>query len=138
MNNLKLKSIVALFFAMIVSFALVSCGDDDDKSNSPIVGTWTGTTTYSDGDVESFTFVFKSNGSFTGKAWNGDVDDFDPSDFGVAKGKYDYDEDLKILTLKGVDEDGDEYTEYMSCTISGNKMVWVSADFDEPVILTKK
>ena len=116
----------------MLSVGFASCSDDDDDSEkSEIVGTWAGSTTYNDGSSESFIWIFKADGNFSAKFW-----DDDPSDFGHVSGTYNYDAELSILTVSGVDEEGDYFSDYCGCKISGNKMYLTTSDGN--IVLTRQ
>lgn len=98
-----------------------SCGDDKDESNAAAIeGTWKGSAVYEDGSQEYFRVTFYSNGRFSMKYY----DYIGDPDYGESTGTYKYNSEESILTLNGVDEDGDSFSDVISCTVSGNKMVW--------------
>lgn len=134
MEKLKRNTIaiVALLIALVASFTFTSCSKDDEESE--IVGTWRGYLEYDYDDIEYCIFVFKKDGKYT-LQWG---DNSDLTDFAEHFGTYNYDSKKNILTLNGVDEDGDHYIERYSCFISGNRMVLTSDDYDDDtMVLTK-
>lgn len=127
-----MKAFKIFFVALIATLSLgfTACSDDDKNgSSSGIVGTWS----WSDGEEYS-TYIFNTDNSFSCRYW----DKYDTTDYGYMVGTYYYNEDLQILRMEGVDEEGDYDSYYVTCKINGNTMTWYETDGDSMTLTRTK
>lgn len=69
-----LQSLFAVTLCLIMSLSFVSCGDDENEPNEPLinslVGKWVNTESYPGYEDEYFQYEFKSDGSYYYKIWD--------------------------------------------------------------------
>ena len=105
MKTLRFIGMAIIAVIMSVNFAACSSDDDDEnKSDSPLVGTWMMTKSIKDGHTRipgqngfdsGLGLVFSANGTFYNLVENEKVEE----------GKYSYDEKGNTLTLIYIDDD---------------------------------
>lgn len=127
MNKKYLMHLASIMMVAMLSVGFfTSCGDDDDKVDSSILGTWEDTNYY-DG---TWQWTFNSNGHSVCKVADGSLS---------YTFNFDFSFDGKKLTISGI-EDGKKYTDNYSVTISsdGKTMTWIDYDGGYETILKKK
>lgn len=133
-----------MMMVALLSVTFVACSDDDDdddsSSGSSVVGTWSGSWSYSD-ESETITLTFKSNGTGTY------VDVYKDS-YGTEKetGTFTYKmegQSKGIITLKYYDSYSYSgyVTDYLYFEIKGKKMYLYEDGYDDEdmgMVLTKQ
>ena len=130
-----LKLLFAAIFATL-SFALVSCGDDDDD-NGALVGTWTASYVEDDGTSYTDEITFTKDGKFS--ATSTEVY-YGQTYVGSVNGTYTVSGDLKkgaVVIMTGVHSDGDTYNEKMVVAVDGNSMYATNTEGDT-LVFTRK
>lgn len=130
-----LKLLFAAIFATL-SFALVSCGDDDDD-NGALVGTWTASYVEDDGTSYTDEITFTKDGNFTiitTEVYYGQTYVYS------ANGTYSVSGDLKngaVISFIGMDDEGDSFQQKIVAKVDGNSMYATNTDGDT-VVFTRK
>lgn len=125
-----LKLLFAAIFASL-SFALVSCGDDDDD-NSALVGTWFYEwTDPDDGEYMYGEMTFSQNGNFNMTTTEMDDDGYTYNYY--VNGTYTVSGDLSeggVVYMTGYDSEGDNVDATISVRIKGNTLYATDEDGD--------
>lgn len=130
-----LKLLFAAIFATL-SFALVSCGDDDDD-NGALVGTWVGSYVEYDGSSYTDEITFTKDGKFSSTStavYHGQIY------VDSVNGTYTVSGDLKegaVVYMVGVNSDGDNVDARIFAKVSGDLLYTIDSERDT-IVFTRK
>ncbi|MDE5624834.1 MAG: FABP family protein [Muribaculaceae bacterium] len=127
-----LKLLFAAIFATL-SFALVSCGDDDDD-NGALVGTWVGSYPEYDGTSYTDEVTFTKDGKFSSTSYHRQIY------VRSVNGTYTVSGDLKegaVVYMVGVDSDGDNVDARIIAKVSGDLLYTIDTEGDT-IVFTRK
>lgn len=113
MKTLRFFGMALMTILLSVSFTACSSDDDDNGSNSAIVGKWSW-----DGEEDDY-FIFKSNGTGYNYWYDDDENEWTTDNF-----SYKLQDEVLTIVWDGDEADKDTY----KCTINSNKMTWYDID----------